>query len=82
MTATINSDIYFKNGHIPYEGKIVKETEKAFQIDFALNSGDKHERRHLTWIPKSVIEIKKFDSCNAEYISVKNWFVKNILKSK
>lgn len=82
MNATINTDIYFKNGNIPYEGKIVKETEKAFQIDYSHNNGDNHNRRHLAWIPKSVIEIKKFDSCNAEYVSIKNWFIKNIFKAK
>lgn len=82
MTATINSDIYFNNGNVAYEGIILNETEKAFQIEFSQNNGDSNNRKHKTWIPKSVIECKKFTSCNSEYLSVKNWFIKNIFKKQ
>ena len=81
MTATINSDIYFNNGFIAYAGTIIRETEKAFQIEFSHNNGDSNNRKHKTWIPKSVIEIKNFTSCEAQYISIKSWFIKNIFKN-
>ena len=82
MNATIKSDIHFNNGFIAYSGIIISETEKAFQIEFSHNNGDSHNRKHKAWIPKSVIEIKDFSSCNAQYISIKSWFIKNIFNCK
>lgn len=82
MKATVNSDIYFNNGYIAYAGMIISETEKAFQIEFSQNNGDSNNRTYKSWIPKSVVESKKFDSCNAEYLTIKNWFIKNIFNKK
>lgn len=82
MKAEINSDIHFSNGYIAYSGIIISETEKAFQIEFSHNNGDYHNRKHKAWVPKSVIEIKNFTSCDAQYVSIKSWFVKNIFNAK
>jgi hypothetical protein len=81
MKATINSQVFFKNGSIPYEAFIIAETEKAFRIEYSHNNGDSNNRKHTSWIPKSVVISETFKSCNAEYLSIKSWFVKNIFNN-
>jgi hypothetical protein len=80
MTASVNSQVLFRYNGVSYEGIIVSETEKAFRISFGLNIGYNCERNHNTWVPKSVIKIEKFDSCDSEYLTIKDWFIKKILK--
>lgn len=83
MNATIGTQVIFRNyNNISYEGIIINESEKAVLLQFGALLGSNHERNHKTWLPKSVLEIKKFDSCDAEYFSIKSWFIKNIFKAK